>query len=232
MIMAALGAGLFGSTSLAALPALAQSASSAQPLPNNNAASPATDRKAHQVLAGAALAVKDMISQPHYNDLLARSRGMVIIPPMTEGTLGEHGQAVLVENTPEGWSQPAFLTLRRMSQGSNPTGKDGATIMLLMTNTAMDDFTHPAAISVGANGTLGVIDYSGQAKVPVSGGDVIVWSQQGGPALESTFHATDITADKSQDQTFYGKTVTVAQILNGGVTQKPAADALAGVLTP
>jgi lipid-binding SYLF domain-containing protein len=232
IIMTALGAAFFGTMSLAVLPAMAQPTSSDKPVPSSSPDSNLVSGAGPQVLAGATQALKAMRSDPHYNDLVARCRGMLIVPQMAKDGIGEHGQAVLIKNTPQGWSPPAFLTLRRMSPGPQASGPAGATIMLLMTSKAMDDFSDPEGISVGPNAELGVIDYSGQATVPVNGGDVIVWSKQGDADPQTSFHATDISANRQQDRRFYGKAITTAQILNGDVTQRSAADGLAGVLTP
>ncbi|MBW4023906.1 MAG: hypothetical protein HIU92_12360 [Proteobacteria bacterium] len=248
ILMAAAGAGLFSAASLAVLPAMAQAPSTASPASSGNANTNSGGAASRGVLAGATKAVNDLRSDPHYNDLIARCKGLFIMPSMTHGLLGEHGQAVLVRNGSGGWTQPAFLTFRRMSpeslssqgaqssQGSqsaqraNPTG--GETILMLMTSKALTAFSKADNISVGPDADLAVIKYSGQAKVPVKGGDVIVWSKHTMARPNTSFHVTDIKANKQKDHTFYGKAVTTSQILHWKVTQKTAANSLAEALAP
>jgi len=225
-VIAVIGLSLVGATSLTALPAMAQDVASSSSA-GNNASTP------DQLLSGATKAVQDMKADQHYADLMSRCKGMFIVPTMVKGGIGiggDGGQGILVKRTNDGWSQPAFLTIGSLSVGAEAGGSAGETIMLLMTNKALHDFTQANNFSLGANAGLTVIGYSAKGQAPVGKGDVVIWSNQSGAFAGADLSATDITSNSQEDHNFYGKTVSTMQILKGDVSQQNAASSLMSTL--
>jgi lipid-binding SYLF domain-containing protein len=197
------------------------------------AASGSSSSTADQLVSGSVTTINDLKADQSYDNLLHRAKGVFIVPTMVKGALGvggNGGQGVLLKRTSSGWSDPAFLTIGTLSLGPQAGGSAGETVMLLMTNKAVNDFTQANNFSVGANAGLTVIGYSAKGQAPVGKGDVVIWSNQSGAFAGASFSATDISANTQEDHTFYSKNVTSQQILNGDVTQQAAAKPLMDAL--
>ena len=186
-----------------------------------------------QLIAGATKAVQDVKGDHRFEDLMKQAKGVFIVPTMVKGALiagANGGQGVLLKRDSSGWSEPAFLTLGTLSLGAQAGGSAGSTIMLLMTDKAVNDFTQANNFSLGANAGLTVIGYSAKGQAPVGKGDVIIWSNQSGAFAGASVSATDITSNSQEDANFYGKHVTTPQILNGSVPRESAANTLLNAL--
>ena len=171
--------------------------------------------------------VRQIKQQPHFDALLKQAKGVFIMPTHVKGALGiggAGGQGVLLARGANGgWSDPAFLTLGSISLGAQAGGKAGPTVMLLMTDKALNDFTQANNFSLNANAGLTIVDYSAQGQAPVGKGDVIIWSNDKGAFAGADVSATDITVNKGEDKAFYGRSVSATQILHGQVTSPKAA---------
>lgn len=184
---------------------------------------------ADQLISGSTKAVQDLKADHHYDHLLREAKGLFIVPTMVKGAVGiggNGGQGVLLKRTSNGWSEPAFLTIGTLSLGPQAGGAAGQTVMLLMTNKALNDFTQANNFSVGANAGLTIVNYSAKGQAPAGKGDIIIWSNKSGAFAGASVSATDISMNKQEDKNFYHKPVTNEQILNGDVSQQAAAKPL------
>ena len=182
-----------------------------------------------QLIQGSVRAIDALKADSSYDHLLSRAKGAFIVPTMVKGALlvgANGGQGVLVRRTTDGWSAPAFLTVGSISAGLQAGGSAGQVVMLLMTDKAIDDFTQANNFSLGANAGLTVVGYSAKGQAPVGRGDVVIWSNQSGAFAGASASASDITSNKQEDHTFYGKTVTTADIVHGDVNAPHAAQPL------
>lgn len=232
LLAAAASLGLVGMAGLPAYAANTTPATNASSTSNASGTSN-TSSTANQLVDGATKAVKDLKSDPHYADLLKRAKGVFIVPTMVKGALGvgaNGGQGVLLKRSGGHWSDPAFLTVGTISLGPQAGGSAGETVMLLMTDKALGDFSQANNFSLGANAGLTVIGYSAKGQAPVGKGDVVIWSNQSGAFAGASVSATDITSNTQEDHGFYGKSVTTADILNGKVTRESDASSLISAL--
>ena len=188
----------------------------------------ANQSNAQQVVSDAVQTVHQIKQDPHFAHLLQRAKGVFILPSLWKGAVivgGEGGQGVLLAHENGTWSDPAFLSIGSISIGAQAGGKAGPVVMLLMTNKALNDFTQANNFSLNANAGLTVVTYSAKGQAPVGKGDVIIWSDASGAFAGANVSGTDISANPSEDQHFYGHKVTTAQIIHGHVNN-PQADTL------
>ena len=183
----------------------------------------------NQLIHGSVKAIDALKTDSGYDHLLSQAKGVFIVPTMVKGALlvgANGGQGVLVRRNADGWSAPAFLTVGSISAGLQAGGSAGQVVMLLMTDKAVDDFTQANNFSLGANAGLTVIGYSAKGQAPVGRGDVVIWSNQSGAFAGASTSASDITSNTQEDHTFYGKTLTTADIVQGNVNAPHAAQRL------
>jgi lipid-binding SYLF domain-containing protein len=195
---------------------------------------------AQQIVTDAVQTVQQIKADPHFADDLKNATGVFIMPDLVKGAFivgGEGAQGVLLKHKPDGtWSDPAFVNIGSISVGAQAGGKAGPAAMILMTQKALNDFTQANNFSLNGKAGLTIVNDSAQgqapvSKGPVSKGDVIVWSNQGGVFAGVTVGGADIMQNTTKDRAYYGKTVDAQQILNGGATNasaKPLTSALPG----
>jgi lipid-binding SYLF domain-containing protein len=187
---------------------------------------------AQEIVSDAVQTVHEIRQDPHFAALLKQAKGVYILPTLVKGAVivgGEGGQGVLLAREHGTWSDPAFLSIGSISVGAQAGGKAGPVVMLLMTNKALNDFTQANNFSLNGNAALTVVTYSARGQAPVGKGDVIVWSNASGAFAGVNVSGTDITSNSHEDQSFYGRATTTAQILHGQVNN-PRADTLRNAL--
>jgi lipid-binding SYLF domain-containing protein len=219
----ALGLGAFS-----ALPALA--ANDAQSVANAPASSGSgsSSANADQLVHGATQAIQNLESDQAYASLLSQAKGVFIIPHEVSGAVGiggKGGQGVLLKRTQAGWSEPAFMNIESVSVGPQAGGSGGETVMLLMTNKAINQFDQNN-FSFGASAGLSVAGYNANQQTLNRNADVIVWAHGSGAYVGANVNATRIGSNKQEDQAFYGKPVSTQQILAGNVQRETAASPL------
>ena len=185
------------------------------------------------LIAKAAQTADNMKQDPAFapaRDMVARARGMLIIPSLVKGGFifgAEGGDGVLVAKTGNGWSAPAFYALGSASFGLQAGLEQTQLVMLLMSDKAVRAIEE-GNFKFGAGAGLTVVSLSGGAEAATSAnlsGDIIVWSSGKGLYGGLTLNGSVIKPRDEWNTAFYGRPVSVPMILAGGV-RNPSADVL------
>lgn len=234
MVLLASVSALAGSLAVA-VPAMAQTGvGSGATATTGGTSTTATDQhSAQKIVDDSASALKQVESDQHFDALMKKAKGALILPNLVKGAAGiggSGGQGVLVAHRNGRWSDPAFVSLGSISIGPQVGGKAGPVVMLLMTDKALNDVTEHNNFSFNANAELTIVNYSAQGQGSVGKGDIIVWSGASGAFAGANVSGSDVVANTRQNQHYYGKShVTPREIIEGQVTN-PAARSLRDAL--
>jgi lipid-binding SYLF domain-containing protein len=185
------------------------------------------------LVAKAAQTADNMKQDPSFapaRDMLARARGMLIIPSLVKGGFifgAEGGDGVLVAKERNGWSAPAFYALGSASFGLQAGLEQTQLVMLLMSDKALRA-VEEGNFKFGAGAGLTVVSLSGGAEAATAAnlsGDIIIWSSGKGLYGGLTLNGSVIKTRDEWNAAFYGRPVTVPMILAGNV-KNPSADTL------
>lgn len=195
---------------------------------------PKAQRKdAKELVKDAAATVKQMERDPQMKQLLAKAKGVYILPAWAKGGLivgGRGGQGVMLAHSGDQWSSPAFYNLAGISVGAQAGFEAGAIAMVLMSQKAVDSFKSGNTFSLNADAGFTIINWSGRSQSSLGrGGDIVVWSDSEGAFAGAGFSASDISWADEENAAFYGRKATPAEILASRVTN-PLAKRLQNVL--
>lgn len=175
---------------------------------------------AEETVRGAKAAIAKMKSNAELSGLLARAKGVYIVPEFAKGAIvvgGWGGEGVLLTRSGGGWSGPAFYDVSAVSAGAEIGFTSGTVAYLLMSDRSLDEFRTNESFSLDANAELTVVDMSAQAKATLGDKDIVVWSDTEGAYVGAGGSVSDISWDAEANNAYYRKDVTVRQILNGEV---------------
>ena len=170
-----------------------------------------------ELVKHAVQAVQNADLDHHLEVLMQHAKGVFIVPHYKQGALivgASGGHGVLLSREGDTWSDPAFYSIGSLSIGAQAGGKAGSVIMLLMSNRALQDFETADNFSLNGKAGLTVGGYSANAKVGTNT-DVIVWSNAQGLSGGVSVGGSEINRDVQMNHSYYGQTVTAAQILHG-----------------
>jgi lipid-binding SYLF domain-containing protein len=171
--------------------------------------------------------VRQMTADPDLKGLMARAKGIFVVPTYGRAALvvgAQGGPGVLVVRQDEKWSGPAFYNFGGMSIGAQAGAVGGKIAMLLMSERAVNAFTADNKFSFNADAGFTLVNYS--ARMQVAGKeDVILWSDTTGLFANASVGVTDINWDEKETRAFYGRSVTQKDIVAGKVAS-PKAQAL------
>jgi lipid-binding SYLF domain-containing protein len=181
-----------------------------------------------EILTKATVTAEHMKSDPAFGaarSMVDRARGMLIVPNLTKGGFifgAEGGDGVLVAKTATGWSEPAFYGMGSASFGLQAGLEKAEIVMLIMSDKAMSAL-QTGSFKVGAGAGLTVATLSGGAEAAT--GDIVVWTSATGAYGGLTLNGSSIKPHDDWNKSFYGRPVTVQEILAGKV-QNPSTLAL------
>lgn len=200
-----------------------------------SATAPADDTEAQRKeaaarrVADAAAVVRTMNATPRLAELLARARGVYIVPTYGRAALGigaEGGSGVLVTRRPDGqWGNPVFYTIGGISLGLQAGAEGGPIALILMNQKAVDHFRKRNNFSLSADAGLTVINYARMAQ-GTTAGDVVAWS--GGKGLfgnAATISIDGIRFNQRLTHAYYGKPVMAPEAIDNA-TPDPQSEAL------
>jgi lipid-binding SYLF domain-containing protein len=151
---------------------------------------------------------------------LEQAKAVFIAPDFARAALGvgaSGGQGVVLTR-PEGeWQNPAFYNFGEISVGAQVGVDAGAIAMLLMTDEAVDSFKQENNFAISAEAGLSVINWSEAVEASAGRGDVILWTDTEGLFAGAEVGVSDINSDEDANWGYYGKKVTVAEVLEGRV---------------
>ncbi|HVP83324.1 MAG TPA: lipid-binding SYLF domain-containing protein [Rhizomicrobium sp.] len=189
------------------------------------------------VLANAQSTVVDMEHDQTFGpsrDLMRRARAVLIIPKLVKAGFifgGEGGDGVLIAHNKTGWSSPAFYTMGSASFGFQIGLEQAQLVLFIMSDKALRAVER-SEFKIGAGAGLTVVTVGASAEGATSGnlsGDIIVWTSAKGAYGGLTLNGSIIKPREGWNNEFYGRTVTVREILAHKV-RNPAAAGLLGEL--
>ncbi len=199
------------------------------------AAGPVAAQKAEQeIVDKARLAVEHLRSDPDFttlNEALGRAKAVLVIPSLLKAGFilgGEGGSGVLLVRTASGWSDPAFYTMASGSIGLQIGAQDAEVIFTVMTDKGLDQVIKnqiklgaDASIAVGPKG-MGL----GASTTPALGADIYSFARTRGAFAGGSFEGSYISAREEWNRAYYGKDLTVEDIVLHDKADAPGADAL------
>ena len=160
-------------------------------------------------------------------DMLRHAKAVLIVPGLVKGGFifgAEGGDGVLMKRLGrDSWSAPAFYSMGSASFGLQIGLEKAEIVMLLMTDRALKGIQHDN-FKLGAGGGISVETLSSGAEGAVSGrgGDIVVWTSGTGAYGGLTFNGSVIKPRHEWNNDYYGRRVTVGEILNGGAKNPDA----------
>ncbi|MGN6376028.1 MAG: lipid-binding SYLF domain-containing protein [Sphingomonas sp.] len=213
-----------GTTTTTDQNAAADNAAGAMVMDNGTTAGQASDQQ--NLVDEATAEVQDMKKDPQLAKLLAKAKGVYLVPEFGRGALivgGRGGAGVVLAKQTTGWTGPAFYNFGGLSLGAQAGGSGGRIAFLLMSDDAVNAFKSGNKVTLNADSGLSIINYSANAQASWGKGDIIMWSDTSGAYAGATISVTDLNSSGDSDQKYYGKQVAPDQILNGTVTAPQAA---------
>ncbi|MDE3115711.1 MAG: lipid-binding SYLF domain-containing protein [Pseudomonadota bacterium] len=156
-------------------------------------------------------------------DLLRDARAILIVPALVKGGFifgGEGGDGVLLERHGHSWSQPAFYSLASASFGLQIGLEKSELVMFVMSDRALRAVER-SKFKFGAGAGLTVVTLGAAAEGATSGnlsGDIILWASSVGAYGGLTLNGSVLAAKDGWNEDFYGRPVSVREILSGKVS--------------
>ena len=181
---------------------------------------------ARSVLAHADATVSDLRHDSVFGDArrnLRNARAVLIIPGLVKGGFifgAEGGDGVLLARTRHGWSSPAFYSLGSASFGLQIGLEQAQLVMIIMTDRALRALER-SKFKFGANAGLTVVTLGAGVGGATSGnlsGDIILWSKSQGAYGGLTLSGSVVAPEDDTNADFYGRDVTVPEILHNEVS--------------
>jgi lipid-binding SYLF domain-containing protein len=186
----------------------------------------ANKNDAQQLVNEATAEVKKMSADPQLKKLLAKAKGVYLVPEFGRGALivgGRGGAGVVLANKNGKWTDPAFYDMGGISIGAQAGGSGGAIAFLLMSQGAVDAFKSGNKFSLNAGAGLSIVNYSANSQASWGKGDIILWSNTSGAYAGATISVTDVNWADGNNKAYYGRKVDPSKILAGDVTTPDAA---------
>jgi lipid-binding SYLF domain-containing protein len=161
-------------------------------------------------------------------DTFHHAKAVMIIPGLLKAGFvfgGEGGDGVLLERMGRHWSPPAFYSMASASFGFQAGIEKAELVLLIMSDRALRGIEQ-GEVKLGAGGGLTVVTLSGgaEAATPANlAGDIVVWTSATGLYGGLTLNGSVIKPLNDWNDDFYGKPVTLRDILSGKVRSRAAA---------
>ena len=152
-------------------------------------------------------------------DLLRRARAVLIVPQLVKGGFifgGEGGDGVMLARTGRGWSSPAFYTIGSASFGLQVGLESAQLVMFVMSDRALHALEQ-SKFKFGGEAGLTVVTLGANAQGATSTnltGDIIVWGSSKGAYGGLTLEGSVLAPKEDWNARFYGRPVSVPQILS------------------
>ncbi len=164
--------------------------------------------------------VKKMEKDPQLKKLMAKAKGIYLVPEFGRGALivgGRGGAGVVLAHVNGKWTNPAFYNFGGISIGAQAGASGGQVAFLLMDKSAVDAFKSGNKISLNAGAGLSIVTYSANGQASWGKGDIILWSDTAGAYAGATISVTDINWDDDTSQAYYGRKVDPSEVLAGKI---------------
>ncbi len=184
-----------------------------------------TENDARELVDEAVTVVKTMKKNPELKQLMAKAKGIYIVPDFGRGALivgGRGGAGVVLAKHDGQWSDPAFYDFGAISFGAQAGASGGPIAFLLMSQDAVDAFKSGNKVSLNADAGLSIVAYSANAQASWGKGDIILWSNTKGAYVGATISVTDLNWADGNNKAYYGRKVDPNAVLAGKVSNPEA----------
>jgi lipid-binding SYLF domain-containing protein len=170
-------------------------------------------------------------------DLMHHAKAVMIVPELIKGGFfvgGEGGSGVLLTKAAgDDWSYPAFYTLASASFGLQIGLEQSELILFVMSDKALHAFMKDE-FKVGAEAGLAIVTLGSSAEVAATSGgqpaDIVVWASSSGAYAGVTLNGSVVKPRTSWNDSYYGHTVSVKDIVTRRTASNVGADGLRSAL--
>jgi len=188
--------------------------------------------KADRLISEATAEVRLMKADSKLTALIARAKGIYLVPVFRCGALivgGRLGAGIVLAKHDGQWTDPAFYDFRAVSIGPQLGGSAGEMAFLLMDDHAVDAFKNRNKLSLDTNAEVSIPTYSAGVQASLGEGHVVVWLHTAGAYAGATVGVTDLNWATAENHAFYGRKVEPSQVFVGGI-EAPGARSLKSAL--
>jgi lipid-binding SYLF domain-containing protein len=199
--------------------------------------------EAPQVLVDAARAtVEQLTGDPDFEnlkDLLARARGVVVVPELYKAGFivgGEAGSAVILARDVDtgAWSYPAFMTMASGSVGLQIGASVSQIVLVVMTDAGMEAMLADK-VDVGGDASVaaGPVGINVEAATTSTEFDKDIYAYGTGQGLfaGAAIEGAVLIPDEDANQLYYGEAATTREVIQAGAVSNSDADGLRAALT-
>ncbi|MDX1581821.1 MAG: lipid-binding SYLF domain-containing protein [Alphaproteobacteria bacterium] len=167
--------------------------------------------------------------------LMKDSKGVIIFPSVIKGALifgGEGGSGVLMSNSGNNWSSPAFYHLSSFSWGLQIGGQETRIMMIVMSDKGMN-MLMDGEPKVGGDLQAAAISEGVDKELSTTSGrkDIYYYAEtEGGLFAGISLEGSLIKFRKKTTRNYYGEEVTPEQILINRTVSSPGANELRAAL--
>lgn len=180
---------------------------------------PPTAANARRLVHDATQLVRTLRHDRKLARLLARSRGVFLVPHYGRGGIvlgGVGGTGLLLAHRNGAWYGPAFYTVSGFNIGVQVGAMVGPVAMFLMSNRSVALFeNHKHKWSLDTSAGVTVVKYGGEAEGTGSYGDVVLWSALKGLYGGVSVGASGFVIDPAAIHGYYHHNLSARQIMAG-----------------
>jgi len=173
---------------------------------------------ADKMVQNALAEVRTMEKNPQLKQLMAKAKGIYLVPNFGRGALlvgGRGGSGVVLAHVSGKWTDPVFFDFGSISFGAQAGASGGPVAFLLMSNQAVDKFKSSNKVSLNAGAGFTIVNFSKNAQASWGKGDIVFWSNTKGAYAGATVSVTDINYADGNNKAYYGKQIDPSKVLNG-----------------
>lgn len=182
--------------------------------------------KQEEVIERSALVLKSILLNSENKEIkqvLPHAKAVLVIPRMLRAGFllgGSSGSGIMLQRTPTGWSAPAFYNLSGASLGIQAGVDSSEIIIAFMTEEAVQTILSSHSFNLGATAglSLGVL---GKGKGAELTDDVVSYSQSQGLYGGVSFKGGALSVKDKWNETFYGRALSVREILVSNKVRSP-----------
>jgi SH3 domain-containing YSC84-like protein 1 len=173
---------------------------------------------------------------PRFRGLFQRAKGVLIVPQLTKGGVivgGQGGAGLLLARQPDGsWSDPAYYSIGGGTFGLQIGVQQAQMVFFIMSTSGLQAFMHDQ-VNFGAQNGIAVFvvgqEHQDQA-ITQDRADVVVWARASGAYAGITVEGTSISFDGDNTAKYYGRRVTLDDVIIRRTVENPNADRLRRLL--
>ncbi len=163
--------------------------------------------------------------------LLARAKGVMVVPELSRGGLligGQGGTGVLLARGAQGWSFPAFYSIAGGTVGLQVGFQQAQMVFIIQSQNALDSWMQNRVRFGGQDGiaVLAADKIGNQNAIAEGRADVITWSHASGAYAGITLEGTSVSFKPEETAQYYGQSLTAQDLLQRGRGRGTGADRL------